>query len=111
MAAHDWRKVARDCHDMVIRHAGRFFALLETEPVSPLDDQWIGQMISIPIKSPEPEILQRRLFMQYRIEVPLMRQEEDVYIRYSINAFNTEKDLDALHAALTEIMSEGKLIR
>lgn len=111
MAAHDWRKVARDCHNMVIGHAGRFFALLETEPVSPLDDQWIGQMISIPIKSPEPEMLQRRLFTQYRIEVPLMRQEDDVYIRYSINAFNAEKDLDALHTALAEIKSEGTLIR
>jgi hypothetical protein len=35
--------------------------------------------------------------------VPVMRQGSDVYLRYSINAFNTQDDLDALYAALSTV--------
>jgi isopenicillin-N epimerase len=68
-------------------------------------------MISIPINTTEPEILQRKLFIDYKIEVPIMRQENDVYIRYSINAFNSVKDLDILYNALEAIKKEGALIK
>ena len=39
-----------------------------------------------------------------------MRQDADVYMRYSINAFNTEAQLDTLYKALEEIKREGKLL-
>jgi isopenicillin-N epimerase len=68
-------------------------------------------MISIPIKTTEPEQLQRKLFIDYKIEVPVMRQENDVYIRYSINAFNSVTDLDTLYNALAAIKKEGILIK
>ena len=68
-------------------------------------------MISIPINSPEPEILQRKLFIDYKIEIPIMRQEKDVYMRYSINAFNSVADLDTLYNALEAIKKEGLLIK
>jgi isopenicillin-N epimerase len=68
-------------------------------------------MISIPINTPEPEILQRKLYIDYKIEVPIMRQENDVYIRYSINGFNSVADLDTLYNALEAIKKEGVLIK
>ena len=49
-------------------------------------------------------------FTDYKIEVPVMRQANDTYLRYSINAFNTTQNLDALYDALGEIKKEGKLI-
>jgi isopenicillin-N epimerase len=67
-------------------------------------------MISIPIKTKEPEILQRKLFKEFNIEIPIMRQENDVYMRYSINAFNSVQDLEALFNALVIIKKEGQLI-
>jgi isopenicillin-N epimerase len=67
-------------------------------------------MISIPMPTKEPEILQRKLFTDFNIEVPIMRQGNDVYMRYSINAFNTLQDLEALHNALTEIIKTTDLI-
>jgi isopenicillin-N epimerase len=66
-------------------------------------------MISIPIKTKEPEILQRKLFTDYQIEVPIMRQEKDVYMRYSINAFNTIENLDALYNALEDLKEKGAI--
>jgi isopenicillin-N epimerase len=68
-------------------------------------------MISIPIQSPDPEKLQRTLFLDYKIEVPIMRQGDDVYLRYSINAFNTVENLDALYNAIKEIQKQGILLK
>ncbi len=110
MAQHNWKAVSAKCHQMVLDNAPRFFALLKSAPISPLNNEWIGQMISIPIQTSDPEKLQRSLFLDYKIEVPIMRQGNDVYLRYSINAFNTIEDLDALYNALVEIQKQGVLL-
>ena len=110
MEEHNWPVVAKKCHELLLNNAQRFYDLLGTAPISPLTSEWIGQMISIPIKTKEPELLQRELFIEYKIEVPIMRQQDDVYLRYSINAFNTIENLDALFNAISEIKKEGVLI-
>ena len=110
MAQHNWKSVSAKCHQMVLDNAPRFFALLKSAPISPLNNEWIGQMISIPIQTPDPEKLQRSLFLDYKIEVPIMRQGNDVYLRYSINAFNTVENLDALYNAIVEIKKQGILL-
>jgi isopenicillin-N epimerase len=107
MEQHDWKSVGQKCHEMVLAHAPRFFSLMNSTPISPLNSEWIGQMISIPIQTPDPEKLQRTLFLDYKIEVPIMRQGNDVYLRYSINAFNTVDNLDALYNALVDIKEKG----
>jgi hypothetical protein len=50
------------------------------------------------------------LFTEYHIEVPVMRQEADIYLRYSIQAFNTTDNLEALLDALQHIKKQGELI-
>lgn len=103
MQQHNWETVSARCRSMVRENAPRFHELLGTAPISPLNEEWLGQMVSIPIRTTAPEILQRRLFSEYRIEIPVMRQGSDVYLRYSLNGFNTLEDLDALFHALTEL--------
>lgn len=102
MAEHDWPQISGACRQLLMSNAQRFFDLLGSEPLSPLTEQWVGQMLSLPIRTSDPEGLQRKLFTDHHIEVPLMRQEADVYLRYSIQAFNTQEDLDALYEALHE---------
>jgi isopenicillin-N epimerase len=111
MEQHNWKVVGKKCHEMVLEHAPRFFDLFNGKPICPLNSEWIGQMISIPIQSPDPEKLQRTLFLDYKIEVPIMRQGDDVYLRYSINAFNTVENLDALYNAIKEIQKQGILLK
>lgn len=36
-----------------------------------------------------------------------MRHGNDVYLRYSIQAFNTQEDLDVLYEAVKELRQEG----
>jgi isopenicillin-N epimerase len=111
MEQHNWKAVGKKCREMVLQHAARFFTLFNSKPICPLNSEWIGQMISIPIQTPDPEKLQRTLFLDYKIEVPIMRQGNDVYLRYSINAFNTVEDIDALYNAIVAIQKQGILLK
>lgn len=104
MQANDWNGVAADCRKLVRDNAVRFCKLLQAEPLAPINEDFLVQLYSFRVQTNEPEKLQRHLFEKYNIEVPVMRQDDKVYIRYSIQAFNTQEDLDALYNALTEIM-------
>ena len=106
----DWQKVASACRQLAHSNYVRFCDLLHTQPICPVTDEFLGQMCSIPVNTPWPEKLKQLLFDKYRIEVPVMRQDVSIYIRYSIQAFNTQEDLDILYEALKEIIEEGELI-
>ena len=111
MQTNHWLDVSKKCHEMVLAMAQQFYALLGTKPISPLTSEWIGQMISIPIHTNQPEVLRSTLFKEYNIEIPIMRQGEDIYMRYSINAFNDVQDFEALLNALTKIINTTHLIQ
>lgn len=107
---HNWPQIAANCRRLVQENAQRFCDLLGSAPLCPVRDEFIGQMFSIPVTSPDPEALQRLLFEKYKIEIPVMRQDERVLIRYSINAFNSQKDLDTLFNALSDIVATTALL-
>ena len=110
MEDHNWSQVAADCRQLAHTNYTRFCTLLGSQPLCPVSDQFLGQMCSIPVKTAQPEQLQRHLFEHYKIEIPVMRQEHHVFLRYSIQAFNTQADLDRLYTALQEIMTTTTLL-
>ena len=110
MQKYEWENVAKNCHRIVIQNAPTICDILKIKPISPLTNEFIGQMISFPIKTNNPEELQKCLFKKYAIEIPIMVHYNQTYLRYSINAFNNQLDLDALLVALQEIIKEGKLL-
>jgi isopenicillin-N epimerase len=102
MKEHNWSMIAQQCRTLVQENAARFCTLLQAEPLCPKNDEFIGQMYSIRLPHPEPEKFQRLLFEKYKIEIPMTRLTEETFIRYSINAFNTQDDLDRLYFALDQ---------
>lgn len=104
MKANNWEDVAASCRALVQKNAMRFCELLGAKPLCPVNDEFLGQMFSIPIKPLSAERLQRYLFQTYNIEIPVMRHREKCYLRYSINGFNSQADLDRLYMALKEII-------
>ncbi len=110
MQQNNWHAVSKECKEMVRNNALRFCELLGSTPLCPVTEEWLGQMFSIPIVTPEPEKLQRHLFVKYKIEIPVMRHGDKTYLRYSINAFNTQNDLDRLYDALKEIINTTEFI-
>lgn len=103
---HHWAEVAAGCRALAHSNYQRFCTLLGTAPLCPVSDQYLGQMCSLPIHTPGPEKLQRLLFEKYHIEIPVMRQDDKVFMRYSINAFNTQDDLDILYDALAAVIAK-----
>ena len=110
MQANNWPEVAKECRELVQSNAIPFCELLNTKPLAPITDDFILQLFSIPIKTSEPEKLKALLFNQYKIEIPVMRHEQKVYLRYSIQAFNTQQDLDILRDAVKDIIKTTNLI-
>lgn len=110
MNQNNWLEVAKESREMVQKNALRFCDLVGSKPLCPVTDEWLGQMFSIPISTPEPEKLQRHLFVKYKIEIPVMRHGDKTYLRYSINAFNSQNDLDRLYDAVKEIIETTDLI-
>jgi isopenicillin-N epimerase len=104
MQENDWKATRAACNDIVMRNAKRFCDLLNTHPLSPITKDFIGQMFSIPINSNDPLALKAMLFNKYKIEVPVMPHNDMLFIRYSIQAFNTQEDLDVLYEAMKDIM-------
>ena len=110
MKKYDWENIASGCRKMVLVNAEKFCKLLHSQPLTPINEDFLVQMFSIPIMANEPEKLQRHLFEKYNIEIPVMKQDDKVYIRFSIQAFNTQKDLDILYNALMDILENTSLI-
>jgi len=77
----------------------RFCDLLHTQPICPITEDFLVQMASIPIKTSNPVELKELLFNKYKIEIPVMPLNENYFIRYSINAYNSQEDLDVLYKA------------
>jgi isopenicillin-N epimerase len=111
MKEYNWPQVAADCRQLVRVNAATFCELLGAKALSPVNDDFLVQMYAAEIKTPEPEKLYRHFFDNYKIEIPVMRHGDKVYLRYSINAFNNQHDLDKLFAAIKEIKKETNLIR
>jgi isopenicillin-N epimerase len=110
MEEHNWTQVAADCRKLVHQNAPAFCELLGSGPLAPIHDDFIVQLFSAEIKTSEPEKLHRHFFDIYKIEIPVMRHGDKVYLRYSINAFNSQQDLDTLFEAIKKIKNKTGLI-
>jgi isopenicillin-N epimerase len=110
MKQHQWPQVAALCRELLLQNANHFCKLLKASPLCPIDETFLVQLYSIPIKTAYPEKLKELLYQQYQIEIPVMRHLNEVYLRYSIQAFNTQKCLDKLTTALQHIKQTSSLI-
>jgi isopenicillin-N epimerase len=110
MKEHNWPQVNAACRKLVQENAADFFQLLNASPIAPVNDDFIAQLYSGEIKTKEPEKLHHHFFDQYKIEIPVMPHGDKVYLRYSIQAFNTQADMDKLFDAIKEIKKSTSLI-
>jgi isopenicillin-N epimerase len=105
-----WKIKAKECRQIVFDNYQRFCDLLNTKPICPITDEFLGQMASIPIKTSDPVALKELLFNKYKIEIPVMPLNGSYFLRYSINAYNSRLDLDVLYKALQDIIETTDLI-
>ena len=109
MDQHNWWQVAADCRKIVYDNSEELCNILGSKPLAPVEEAFILQLFSAEIKTNQPEKLHDHLRDEYKIQVPIMRQEDKVYLRYSINGFNEQTDLDKLFSALKDIQKKSSL--
>jgi isopenicillin-N epimerase len=105
-----WTEVSKKCKKIVFENYQRFCDLVGEKPLCPISEEFLGQMASIPIKTSNPTELKNLLFSKYKIQIPVMPLNGNAYLRYSINAYNTQEDLDILYKALQDIIATTDLI-
>jgi isopenicillin-N epimerase len=106
----DWKTKAKECRKIVLDNYQRFCDLLNTQAICPITPVFLVQMASIPVKTSNPAALKELLFNKYKIEIPVMPLNGNYFIRYSINAYNSQEDLDILYKALQDIIVTTDLI-
>ena len=109
MKVNDWWGWAETNRLLVHKWLLRLCELVGSDPLAPVTDDFIGQMGSIPVGCKDPFELKNILYNEFKIEIPVMTQNGQSYVRFSINAFNDENDLIKLERALKELLSR-KLI-
>lgn len=107
MRENNWTEVREECGILTKKNAERFCDLLNATPLCPVTDDFIAQLYSINLQIKSPEKLHDVLYEKYKIQVPVMLHDDTFYLRYSIQAFNMDEDLDKLYRALKEIIDRN----
>ena len=107
----NWKEKSKACKKLVLENYQRFCDLLKVKPICPITEEFLGQMASIPVITAKPIELKEVLYTKYKIQIPVMPLNGNVYIRYSINAYNSQEDLDVLYRALEDIIKTTDLIQ
>jgi isopenicillin-N epimerase len=88
------------CHELALSAQRELAALFKVEQTVP-DQLYVGRMVALPVPAPvDSETLQRRLYDEYRIEVPVTNG----LLRVSFAMYNDRADLDFLVSALSRIV-------
>lgn len=100
---HEWDTVARDCRALVQATAARVAALTGL-PAFSSPDFCAPQMVSMPVPTCDPLLLQRSLMDRFGIEIPCFTWQTHTIVRVSAQGYNTPQQMDHLVKALTELL-------
>lgn len=109
--ANDWKSKSDVCKTMILDHYESFCELVGSKPICPVTSEFLGQMCSIPIQTNDTVALKELLYQKYGIEIPVMKIDHGVFLRISLNAYNSQDDLEVLRNAIVAIQSTTDLLQ
>jgi isopenicillin-N epimerase len=102
LAKHGWNAVRQRCHAMAIEALAEVTRYHGLTPIAH-DSDW-SQMVAIPVPSHDPEQLRQYLFDRCRIEIPVTSHAGAVFVRLSVQGYNTGDDVTKLvHTLCTDV--------
>jgi isopenicillin-N epimerase len=105
---HHWHTVRAACHVVASEAQAKIVALTDMPPISPDSPQWWVQMRARPlpiIPNLSANELQRRLWEDFQVEVPITEWQGRRFVRVSIQAYNSVSDVERLLEGLQQILS------
>jgi isopenicillin-N epimerase len=104
-AEKNWQKVRLDCHLLAMEVRDRIQAITRLDAIYPDTPDWYVQMGTAPLPdSLNIDELKNELYAQFKIEIPIMRWNNRNLIRFSLQAYNSQKDIIKLEKALRTLL-------
>ncbi|MBL8061824.1 MAG: aminotransferase class V-fold PLP-dependent enzyme [Anaerolineales bacterium] len=108
----DWAEVRSACHKLGVETWHRIHQLTGIAPLHSDPETWFGQMnVSLLPADTDIALLKRRLYDEFKVEIPLIEWNERKLIRLSVQGYNSRRDMDILLKALEALLvRDRKLI-
>lgn len=97
-AEQDWPRQRERCHALALATQAEVLARNGLQTIAA--DDSLAQMVPIPVRAVDADALRRHLFDEHRIEIPVTQHGGRSFVRLSVQAYNTQAELDALISAL-----------
>jgi len=101
-----WDQVRVQCHALLRAAIQQVCNLTGLNPLYPLDSDFYHQMGIAPLPKSNLAQLKRRLYDEFKVEVPLIQWQDRQFVRISIQAYNSAEDVDALIRGLSCLLPE-----
>ncbi len=110
-ADRNWESIRERCHLLAVEAQQRVMAISGRGPLSPETSPnghaWFRQMVCAPLPNGiDAPNLKRRLYDEYRVEIPLTGWDDNLQIRFSFQGYNTHDDLEAAIEALEALLPQ-----
>ena len=106
MKEHNWDEVRIECHILLRQAIERICDLVNMPALYPLESAFYSQMGIAPLPLSNLAVLKRRMYDEYKIEVPLIQWQDKQFIRISVQGYNSQEDIDALIGALEMLLPQ-----
>ncbi|MBI3913683.1 MAG: aminotransferase class V-fold PLP-dependent enzyme [Chloroflexi bacterium] len=93
---HNWDAVRAECHEILRYAREKITALTELDPICPDSTDWFMQMATFALPPCDDKELKRRLYDEFRVEVPIWKWQDKAWLRVSIQGYNSRADVDRL---------------
>jgi isopenicillin-N epimerase len=105
---HHWDEIRLACHTLLKCIIGRIVDLFSLLPAYPIESDLYHQMGVAPLPAhTDLNSLKSKLYDEYRVEVPLIDWNGQKFVRISVQAYNTQADLDALYDGLNHLVAKS----
>jgi isopenicillin-N epimerase len=110
MKENNWEIHKKTCRELLQHYYPIVANELNSAPICPVTEEFLGQICSIPIKTSNPIKLKELLYDKYKIEIPVMTHGEAVYLRISFQPYNGASEIENLMDAIRDIQKSSDLI-
>ncbi|MGB1102948.1 MAG: aminotransferase class V-fold PLP-dependent enzyme [Crocinitomicaceae bacterium] len=107
---HNWEEEKKRCRSLLKEYYPIVAKKLNSNTIAPITDEFLGQICSIPINTFKPIELKNLLYEKYRIEIPVIEFENDIYLRISFQAYNGPEEIETLIDAINKIQATTNLL-
>jgi isopenicillin-N epimerase len=87
MEEHNWWEASKKSKELLRKNYPVLCELFGSTPLCPISEDFLGQIASIPLPIDDPAPLKKELFEKYKIEIPVFKLRDQVYLRFSTHVY------------------------